>query len=320
MPLNPFEPTALVAARALVGLLQIPTASAGGLDRRYQSLGALVASVGSMQSAVEALRAGRVDWLIDVGLFTAAHIDEALHSAARDIAGWEAAGLSATAFGEADYPAQLEQIADAPPILFWQGSHSAIEGPGVAVVGTRKASSEGERRAERAVRALVEKDLVIFSGLAIGIDAAAHRAALKAGGRTVAVMGTPITRRYPAAHRGLADDIVASGGSLVSEYLPSKVTAPWDFLRRNKTMSGLALVTLVIEAGATSGAKSQAEAALKHGRSVFLAESLVRAHRWAANLVEEGLNGVRPLVLRDPAELADILAGRIEESSSAISL
>ena len=131
---------------------------------------------------------------------------------------------------------------------------------------------------------LATNRITVVSGLAKGIDTAAHAAAINAGGRTIAVYGTTIDRVYPAANRGLARS-VARSGACVSQFLPTMRTRPWCFPVRNVTTSGLSLGTIVVEAGATSGAKMQAEAALAHGKRVFLVEELTR-QPWAKDMAE----------------------------------
>jgi DNA processing protein len=153
----------------------------------------------------------------------------------------------------------------------------------------------------------------VFSGLAKGIDAHAHIGALRGGGRTVAVMGTGILRRYPAENAKLADAIVEAGGALLSQFFPNQPPTRWTFPKRNVTMSGLSLATVVVEAGATSGAKMQAEAALTHGRSVFLPSSLVAAHSWARRMVSEGFKGT----LATEIHSTDDLLHRFDPSSTA---
>jgi DNA processing protein len=182
-----------------------------------------------------------------------------------------------------DYPSNLRMVFDRPPFLFVRGELKPADSRGVAIVGTRRASAEGERRAAQLARAMVEADVTVFSGMALGIDAAAHRATLAARGRTVAVMGTGIRRVYPAAHRDLADEIVASGGALVSQFWPDAPPTQFSFPMRNAVMSGLSIGTVVIEASKTSGARTQARLALQHGKRLFLVESLVMQEPWASD-------------------------------------
>jgi DNA processing protein len=130
-------------------------------------------------------------------------------------------------------------------------------------------------------RMLAERNVTVVSGLARGIDTAAHTAALNAGGRTIAVIGTGIRRYYPAENRELSDRI-AEYGAVVSQFWPDAPPATYTFPRRNVTMSGIAQGTVVIEASSTSGAKMQARLALEHGKKVFLLRSLVDSYSWAA--------------------------------------
>ncbi|GGV70213.1 hypothetical protein GCM10010277_80990 [Streptomyces longisporoflavus] len=144
------------------------------------------------------------------------------------------------------------------------------------------------RRAARMARELVEHDVVIASGLAKGIDAAAHRAALAAGGRTFAVMGTGIAAPvYPAENRPLANAILAAGGALLSQFWPTSPPAKYTFPRRNVVTSGTTLGSVVIEASGTSGAKMQARLAAEHGKLVFLMRSLADTQPWAEKMLDE---------------------------------
>jgi DNA processing protein len=179
-----------------------------------------------------------------------------------------------------DYPANLRMIHNRPPFLMGRGSLGRDDERAVAVVGTRQASAEGRKAAYEIGRQLAEQSVTVISGLAEGIDTSAHRGALAAGGRTVAVFGTGIEIVYPAKNRALAD-AVASSGACVSQFWPSTRGARWTFPVRNLVTSGLSLGTVVVEAGETSGARLQAEAALRHGKRVFLLDRLARAQPWA---------------------------------------
>jgi len=180
------------------------------------------------------------------------------------------------------YPRNLHSIFNRPPLVFVEGDWFEEEhASSVAVVGTRKATPEGLSRADRLARELVDAGYTINSGLAAGIDTAAHTAALRAGGRTIAVMGTGVDHRYPKENAELADRIVEFGGGLVTQFFPHQTPRRWMFPMRNVVMSGLSLATVVVEASETSGAKMQARVALEHGRAVFLRRSLVESHGWA---------------------------------------
>lgn len=187
-----------------------------------------------------------------------------------------------------DYPANLRLIGNLPPFLFYRGELDQRDARSIAVVGTRQASEDGLRRAARMARELVEHDVVIASGLAKGIDAAAHQATLAAGGRTFAVMGTGIAAPiYPAENRPLAKAILAAGGALLSQFWPTHPPARHTFPRRNVVTSGTTLGSVVIEASSTSGAKMQARLAAEHGKLVFLIRSLADTQPWAKKMLDE---------------------------------
>lgn len=194
-------------------------------------------------------------------------------------------GIHLTTVLDDDYPANLRTVFNLPPFLFYRGQLEDRDTMSVAVVGTRQASLEGIEQAQRLVRQLVEAGVTVLSGLARGIDTAAHEACLDAGGRTVAVVGTGILRTYPPENAALADRI-AESGAVVSQFWPDTPPATYTFPRRNITMSGMAQGTVVIEASATSGAKLQARRALEHGRRLFLPAELVRQHEWAQRYVQ----------------------------------
>ena len=183
-----------------------------------------------------------------------------------------------------DYPANLRLIPNLPPFLFVRGELLEADARSVAVVGTRDASPDGIRRAGRMSRLLAEQGVTVISGLAKGIDTAAHRAALDAGGRTIAVLGTGITKCYPSQNRELAEEITRAG-ALVSQFWPTRPPGKDTFPRRNVVTSGLSQGTVVIEASSTSGAKMQARLALEHGKKVFLLHSLATKQRWARDYI-----------------------------------
>jgi len=233
-----------------------------------------------------------------------------LDRASADVEAWLADGLDVRSVLDASYPVDLRTIFNRPPLLFIAGTwNSEKDSRSVAIVGTRKPSVEGERRAQRLARELVAAGYTILSGLAAGIDTAAHTAALDAGGRTVAVMGTGIRKRYPTANRALADKILASGGALMSQFFPDQPPTKWTFPMRNVVMSGLSLATVVIEAAETSGARMQARIALEHGRAVFVPSSLVHAHEWARRYTVEGVYGTRAIEVSSAEEVAKRLDG-----------
>jgi DNA processing protein len=200
----------------------------------------------------------------------------------------EQAGARLVTVLDHDYPANLRLIPNLPPFLFIRGDLLEADARSVAVVGTRAPSQDGIRRAARVSRLLAEQGVTVISGLAKGIDAAAHRAALDAKGRTIAVLGTGITRCYPSQHRDLAGEIVEIGrGALVSQFWPTRPPGKDTFPGRNVVTSGLSQGTVVIEASSTSGAKMQARLALEHGKKVFLLRSLATSQPWARDYISQ---------------------------------
>jgi DNA processing protein len=181
------------------------------------------------------------------------------------------------------YPSRLRGIHQAPPVLFARGS-LVTHDIAVSVVGSRNASEHGLEIAINVAHELVARDVTIVAGLAHGIDSAAHRAALAAKGRTVAIIGTGINRFYPAVNRDLHEE-VASQGLLLSQFWPDAPPQKHNFLMRNATMSGYGLATVVVEAGERSGARAQARMAVEHGRPVILNRQVVSKNEWAQALV-----------------------------------
>ena len=166
------------------------------------------------------------------------------------------------------YPPLLRAIHDPPPLLYVRGDPAVLAQAQLAVVGSRRASPAGLRAASTLAGEAVAAGLQICSGLAQGIDGAAHRGALAAGGNTTGVMATGIDRVYPARHRSLAEELPRSG-CLVSEFPPGVAPLRQNFPRRNRIISGLALGVLVVEAAPASGSLITARMALEQGREVF---------------------------------------------------
>jgi DNA processing protein len=273
---------------ALVALLQ---ARPGGLS--WQKVTAELLEVGSALDVWE--RHGPAPTLMDLPG------DVTIASAARDVKAWAAQGYRLISVLDEDYPAGLRGIHQAPPIIFTMGTVLA-EDPGVSVVGSREASAQGVAMAADVARALCAAGMTVVSGLAQGIDTAAHRAALDSGGRTVAVIGTGIGRTYPADNRGLQDEI-ARRGLVLSQFWPDAGPDKHTFPMRNATMSGYGLATVVVEASEKSGARIQARLAVEHGRQVILTDQVVVRNEWAQALlgrpgvhVASGVDGVMDAV------------------------
>ncbi len=182
----------------------------------------------------------------------------------------------ALALGDAAYPPLLLQTADPPLLLYVQGDLSKLNQQGVAIVGSRRASPQGVANAKAFARALSEQGWVIFSGLAQGIDAAAHEGALAGAAGTVAVVGTGLDRVYPASHRALAHRI-AGHGALVSEFAPGTPPLAEHFPMRNRLIAGMSLGTVVVEAALQSGSLITARLATEAGREVFAVPGSIHA-------------------------------------------
>jgi DNA processing protein len=242
----------------------------GGLDELYQ--GIVSEKSAAAKKSVPVLREG----LSDMAPW-AQRVTEEFEAAAT-------VGATLVTVLDEDYPANLRLIPNLPPFLFYRGELREEDARSVAVVGTRKASDSGLQRAAQMATLLAERHVTVVSGLARGIDTAAHRSALNAGGRTLAVMGTGITQCYPAENRDIAEEI-ALNGSLVSQFWPTRPPGKDTFPRRNIVTSGISQGSVVIEASSTSGAKMQARLALEHGKKVFLLSSLVASQPWAAEYV-----------------------------------
>ncbi len=215
---------------------------------------------------------------------------------------------------EADFPPQLEVVSQPPVALFVAGDPAFLLGPQIAIVGARSASAQGLATARDFARTLSRAGLIVTSGMADGIDGAAHTAALEAGGKTVAVVGTGPDRVYPRKHRDLAARIVENG-VIVSEFPPGTEARPDHFPRRNRLIAGLALGTLVVEAGLQSGSLITARLAAEAGKEVFalpgsihnpLAKGCHRLIRDGARLVEtaaEVIEALAPAALAQGAQL-----------------
>lgn len=213
------------------------------------------------------------------------HLDKLREAVLREVDRAEQVGAElVTVLDDPGYPRTLRLIFNLPPFLFVRGGLLERDLRSVAVVGTREPTDFGLRRASDMARLLADAGVTVVSGLARGIDTAAHQATLDRGGRTIAVIGTGITHCYPRENAELAERI-ADIGALVSQFWPSASGLRGSFPMRNITMSGIAQGTVVIEASATSGAKMQARHAYQHGKKVFLLRSLVETYPWAQKYV-----------------------------------
>ncbi|MEP7062590.1 MAG: DNA-processing protein DprA [Betaproteobacteria bacterium] len=190
---------------------------------------------------------------------------------------------------DSDYPRQLLEIGEAPPVLFHIGRRELLNRTAVAIVGSRQATPQGLDDARAFARALAGAGVTIVSGLAQGIDAAAHEGALDAPGGTLAVVGTGLDRVYPAVNRKLAHAI-AERGSLLSEFVPGTPPQPWHFPRRNRLIAGLARAVLVVEANLSSGSLITARLAGEQGREVMAVPGSIHSplSKGCHKLIREG--------------------------------
>ncbi len=218
-------------------------------------------------------------------LFAVEHVEVTLDDLEERVIGYESEGIRLITVLDSAYPMNLRMVHDRPPALFVRGELSPGDDRSIAVVGSRKASSEGLSKAAEIVRDLSSQDYVIVSGLAAGIDTASHRAALAAGGRTIAVIGTGLRHHFPTQNAELQDRL-GRESAVLSQFWPGQEARRWTFPQRNAVMSGFARATVVVEAGNKSGARMQARLAVEHGRPVFLLPSLLR-HQWAQTYANE---------------------------------
>jgi DNA processing protein len=198
-------------------------------------------------------------------------------------------GIDVVTEADADYPRPLRQIHDPPGVLFRRGQSQPQDELAVAIVGTRHATRYGLAQAERLAGSLARTGFTVVSGLARGIDAAAHRGALAAGGRTIAVLASGLLEIYPPEHDRLAEE-VAAGGYLLSESPPRMIPLSGSFPQRNRIISGLCVGTIVVEAPDRSGALITARHAYEQGREVFAVPGPVdsRMSRGCHDLIKDG--------------------------------
>ncbi len=228
--------------------------------RRSGAITALVAATGSEEGGSPTLA-----WSSAAGVV----------AAALDPSPWlvpvRRSGVGILTLADEAYPRRLRRVDLPPPVLFLHGDAAALDRPrAIAIVGTRRPTAVGRGTAGRIADAVAGMGASIVSGLAMGIDGAAHAAAVRLGAPTIAVIGGGHERLYPAGHRGLARGIVDGGGAVVSEFPPDTIPTRGTFPRRNRIISGLADATIVVEAGVRSGALTTAAWALEQGRGLYL--------------------------------------------------
>jgi DNA processing protein len=238
-----------------------------------------------------------------------------LKAAQQDLDTWSKLARVLTLFDD-DFPDQLLEVHDLPPLLFARGELAADRG--ACIVGSRKASPKALRFAGAVATELVRMRVPVVSGLAEGIDTAAHQAALAAGGRTIAIIGTGIDQVYPAANRELQHRI-EQDGLVLSQFLPGSGPTRASFPMRNATMSAYGVCTLIVAAGEQSGARIQARQAVAHGRPLILTQDVATSTEWGRELARsvydvQIVDGVDPAVtaisgiLQRPRQLNELLA------------
>lgn len=252
-------------------LLDTPGLSRAAARRLLATFGSPEAVLSAPSSAL----AGLVDHTVSVALRTA-HVDHV--NAGNAVRAWLADGGArhVLTLADAGYPPALLETADPPLLLYAQGRIEALQAPALAIVGSRNPTPQGLENARAFSEHLARSGLVIVSGLALGIDGAAHEGALAGGGLTVGVMGTGPDRVYPARHRDLAHRVVENGVLLTEFELGAPPLAP-HFPQRNRLIAGLARGTLVVEAALASGSLSTARAATDAGREVFAIPGSIHA-------------------------------------------
>lgn len=259
--------------RRLAGLLQ----RFGSAEAIWQAPTEVVAALPELAPAAAKIAASRDEALLD-----------------RELERADREGIRIVTFLDPDYPAPLREIETPPAVLYSRGRGSVDAARAIAVVGTRRSSRYGRSVAERLSEDLARSGITVLSGLAVGIDSAAHRGALRGEGATVAVLGSGLLRLYPAANRALAEE-VAEHGLLVSEYALDTPPAKWTFPQRNRILSGLSRGVVVVEAPEHSGALITARLALEQGREVFAVPG---------NVTSAGSVGTNRLI-RDGAKLVE---------------
>lgn len=211
---------------------------------------------------------------------------EAARAADEELEKVAATGASVLTYRDEAYPERLKEIYDPPALVWVRGDAALLRRAAIAVVGTRRPSPYGTGMAERLARDLALRDVIILSGMARGIDTAAHKGALAAKKPTVAVWGTGVDVIYPKENKGLAEQIVAGGGAIVSELPLGTFPAPQNFPRRNRILSGMSVGVLVVEAGENSGTRVTARCALEQNREVFAVPGNVTTRgAWGPNLL-----------------------------------
>jgi DNA processing protein len=281
-------PLSCAELQARVQLHRLPEIGSARLRKLVDAFGSAASALAASATAWRALGMPAVS--------SAARHHPEVEAAASAAMRWlERPGQSLLMWDQPGYPALLAEIPDAPALLFVAGNADVLEHPQLAVVGSRRASRPGLDTAAAFSRSLARIGFTITSGLALGVDGAAHKAALEAGGVTIGVLGTGLEKLYPQRHRQLAADMSAQGSAVISELPLDAGPNAANFPRRNRIISGLSLGVLVVEASVASGSLITARLAAEQGREVFAIPGSIH---------HPGAKGCHQLI-RDGAQLVE---------------
>ncbi len=297
----------------LEALITLSEVEGVGVIRLYQ----LLNYFGSAEKALEA-SISQLTEVAGIGRDTASNIKESqnrrkAHELAAEI---ERRGWKYFLYDDSDYPAPLQNVQDRPPYLFYIGEYTKEDTNAIAIVGSRSASEEGRLFAENLGMALAQSGVTVVSGMARGVDFAAHRGCLNAGGRTIAVFGCSLEIIYPPEGKELARKIAGSG-AVFSEFLPGTIPQGTNFPKRNRVISGLSQGVVVIEAAERSGALSTASHAISQNREVFAIPGSPRSEmsRGTNKLIKEGarlLTSVEDIFQELPRLKGQVKAGQVK--------
>lgn len=262
MSQSAFTPVSPAELEARLRLHRLPELGPARFRKLLEAFGSASKAISAPASAWRALG-------LPLACSEARRCSEVRDGASHALAWLERPAQHLLMWDQPDYPALLAEISDAPPLLFVAGNLDILEKPQLAMVGSRRASRPGMDTAVAFSRSLAGAGFVITSGLALGIDAAAHQAALDVGGQTIGVLGTGLEKFYPQRNRRLADAMIDSGSAVLSEFPLDAGPTASNFPRRNRIISGLSLGVLVVEASVASGSLITARLAAEQGREVY---------------------------------------------------
>lgn len=262
MPCPDFPACSPAELEARLRLHRLPEVGQKRFLKLIHAFGSASAALSAPASAWRALGLGQA-------ACDARRSSEVRDGAAAAMRWLELSGQHLLMWDDPAYPALLAEIPDPPPLLFVAGNPALVDKPQLAIIGSRRASPPALGIAGAFSRSLAKAGFVITSGLALGIDGAAHQAAVDVGGATIGVLGTGLQKLYPQRHRALAQRMLEEGSALVSEFPLDAEPLPANFPRRNRIISGLSLGVLVVEAGLASGSLITAKLAADQGREVF---------------------------------------------------